>query len=67
MPFEQAKLLHDEAMKLGKAWGSDGRTATYAGTGVGLVNEVKGAGEIIKQVRDGCESILKSSIEATST
>lgn len=67
LPFEKAKLLHDEAMNLGKAWGADGRTATYAGTGVGLVKEVKGAGDIIKQVRDGCESILKSSVEATNT
>ncbi|KAE9973491.1 hypothetical protein EG328_004391 [Venturia inaequalis] len=67
MPFEQAKVLHDEAIELGKAWGSNGRTATYAGTGVGLVNEVKGAGDIIKQVREGCENIMKSSIEAMRT
>ncbi|QDS75119.1 hypothetical protein FKW77_007438 [Venturia effusa] len=66
LSYEQVKLLHDEALRFDQAWGPNGRTATYAGTGVGLVNEVKSAGEIIKQVRDGCESILKSSLEVTS-
>jgi nitronate monooxygenase len=67
VPFEQTKRLHDEALKLDKAWGFEGRTATYAGTGIGLVKEVKGAGEIIKEVRNGFEDVLKVVQEATIT
>lgn len=67
MSFARIKLLHDEAIGLDKAWGADGRTATYAGTGVGLVREVKSAGEIIKQVREGCRDVLKASCEVTDT
>jgi nitronate monooxygenase len=64
-PFEQTKRLHDEALKLDKAWGFEGRTATYAGTGIGLVKEVKGAGEIINEVRNGFKDVLKFVQETT--
>jgi nitronate monooxygenase len=67
VPFEQTKKLHDEALKLDKAWGFDGRTATYAGTGIGLVKEIKGAREIIKEVRDGFKDVLKATQEAVNT
>jgi nitronate monooxygenase len=60
--FEEMKRLHDEALTKGEeAWGEkDGRTATYAGTGVGLIKEVKGAGDIVKEIRDGVRGILRT-------
>jgi len=65
MPFEKNKTLHDEAMKKGpEAWGErEGRTATYVGTAVGLIREVKPAGVVVKEVRDEAGRLL----EATST
>jgi nitronate monooxygenase len=37
--------------------------ATYAGTGIGLVKEVKGAGEIVDEVRDGLRKVFRVSNE----
>ena len=45
--FEELKRRHDELLnrkKENKTWGPQGRTATYAGAGVGLVKDVKTAG-----------------------
>ncbi|OJJ88754.1 nitronate monooxygenase [Aspergillus glaucus CBS 516.65] len=51
--FDELKRLHDEAQAKGDAgWGPEGRLATYAGAGVGLVGEVLDAGEIVERVRD---------------
>jgi nitronate monooxygenase len=59
MPFEKNKMLHMEAMKKGsEAWGDQGRTATYAGTGIGLVREVKSAETIVKEMRNGIGDVL---------
>ncbi|KAL4919224.1 hypothetical protein BDW62DRAFT_179699 [Aspergillus aurantiobrunneus] len=53
-PFEALKKLHDEALKAGDAgWGFEGRLATYAGASVGLVNDVRGAEEIVFDCREG--------------
>lgn len=59
--FDELKMRHEESLKAGDAaWGrEEGRTATYAGMGVGLVNEVKGAGEIVEEVREEARGILK--------
>jgi nitronate monooxygenase len=61
LKFEENQKLYKEAMKLGEAgWGSeDGRMATYAGTVVGLVNEIDGAGEVVKKVRGGVLEVAK--------
>jgi nitronate monooxygenase len=60
MGFEEIKNLHAEAVGRGNdAWGEKGRTATYAGTGVGLVREVKGADEIVREVREGIVGVLE--------
>lgn len=49
---EELKEKFDLAMQMGDdAWGENGRATTYAGTGVGLVREVKGAGEIVEEMR----------------
>jgi nitronate monooxygenase len=65
MSFEQNKELHDSAIKRGEdAWGEEhGRTATYAGTGVGLVKDAKPAAKIVKEVRDGVKIVLGNTME----
>jgi nitronate monooxygenase len=58
--FDELKVLHDEAQKTGDAgWGPEGRLATYAGAGVGLVHDVRGAQDIVAGVRDEATAILK--------
>lgn len=53
------KALHDEAMRTGNVgWGPEGRLTTYAGTGVGLVKEVKTAREIVQEIQRDASEIL---------
>ena len=61
MELEENRRLHDEAMKKGaEAWGEEkGRTATYAGTGVGLIKEVNSAGEVVEEMRNGIGEVLE--------
>lgn len=60
MSIEENKRLYDEALKKGDdGWGQKARLATYAGSGVGLVGEVKSAKEITEEVREGAKLILK--------
>jgi len=64
MSFEQNKALHDEAIKRGEeAWGENGRTATYAGTGIGLVREVKPAREIVTEIREEISQRLDGALQ----
>lgn len=52
VPFDELKKRHDEAQKKGDAgWGPEGRLATYAGAGVGLVGGVQDAGVIVERTR----------------
>ncbi|KAK4160213.1 hypothetical protein QBC43DRAFT_293261 [Cladorrhinum sp. PSN259] len=59
--FDELKRRHDEILEKGddSAWGKEGRTATYAGMGVGLVRELKGAGQIAEGVREEAKEIIK--------
>jgi nitronate monooxygenase len=58
--FERNRELYKEAVGKGEqGWGDQGRMATYAGTGIGLVREVKGAGEIVEEVRSGIGKVLR--------
>ncbi|KAF2185032.1 inosine monophosphate dehydrogenase [Zopfia rhizophila CBS 207.26] len=60
MTDEENKELYEQEMKKGDAgWGVDGRMTTYAGTGVGLVREVKSAREIMEEVREGIEGVVE--------
>jgi nitronate monooxygenase len=60
MPDEENEALYKEAMQLGdQGWGPEGRMTTYAGTGVGLVREVKSVKDIVKELQDGSLEILK--------
>lgn len=61
VPFDELKKRHDEAAKSGDAgWGPDGRLATYVGSAVGLVRDVKPAGEIISATREEATGIFHS-------
>ncbi|KAJ5774356.1 Aldolase-type TIM barrel [Penicillium paradoxum] len=58
--FEELKRLHDEAAKSGdKGWGPEGRLATYAGASVGLIHDVKDAGDIVRGVREDSSEIIQ--------
>ncbi|KAI6817206.1 inosine monophosphate dehydrogenase [Hortaea werneckii] len=60
MSVEENKRLYEEALKKGDAgWGDKGRLTTYAGTGVGLVREVKSAASITEEVREDGARVLK--------
>lgn len=59
MDDEENKRLYQEEMGKGdKGWGEQARMTAYAGSGVGLVREVKGAGEIVKEVREGVVRLM---------
>lgn len=65
MAFEENKALHEDAMKKGEhAWGESGRTATYAGTNVGLIKDVQPAGDIVQSIRDGLGGVLRHADDA---
>lgn len=60
MSDEQNRLLYQEETKKGdEGWGPGGRMTTYAGTGVGLVKDVKSAGDIVRSVSQQAEEILQ--------
>ncbi|KAI4120998.1 MAG: hypothetical protein LQ338_006621 [Usnochroma carphineum] len=59
--FEELKRRHDEALKMGDSgWGPDGRLATYAGASVGLIHEVRDAGDIVREVQEDALDRIRS-------
>lgn len=63
--FEELKKRHDEAAKTGDSgWGPEGRLATYAGASVGLIHDVKPAGDIVREVQaDALERIRLANVK----
>ena len=60
MDEDENKKLYGEAMGKGDAgWDIDGRMTAYAGSAVGLVKEVKGAGDVVREVREGARAVLE--------
>ncbi|CEN60102.1 hypothetical protein ASPCAL02543 [Aspergillus calidoustus] len=60
MSDEENKALYEEELKKGDlGWGPDARLTTYAGTGVGLVNETLRAAEIIANVIQKAQDIIR--------
>jgi len=60
MSFEENKKLHDEALKKGNdGWGANARLTTYAGTGVGLVRDVKPAANVTREVRENAACAME--------
>ena len=59
--FEELKRRHDEALKMGDSgWGPEGRLATYAGACVGLIHEVRDAGDIIRETQEDALERIRS-------
>ncbi|KAK4561220.1 hypothetical protein LTR86_005175 [Recurvomyces mirabilis] len=61
--IDEIRHRHAEAVKMdSQGFGIDGkgRAAMWAGTGVGLVREEMGAGEIVEEVRRGVQQVLDS-------
>lgn len=57
---EENQRLYEEAMKLGdEGWGVKGRITTYAGTGVGLVRDIKAAKDIVEDVRSRAKLVAE--------
>lgn len=60
MSFEENKRRYDEALETGdEGWGEKARLTTYAGTGIGLVKDVKPAAEITRDVREDANRVMK--------
>jgi nitronate monooxygenase len=60
MSNEENRELYKEATKLGDdGWGPEGRMTTYAGTGIGLIDKVMPAEEIVKEVQNEALEVLE--------
>ncbi|OAX84487.1 hypothetical protein ACJ72_01158 [Emergomyces africanus] len=57
---ENQRLYKEEMAKGDAGWGQTGRMTTYAGTGIGLVREVKSAEEIVRGVVAEAREILEA-------
>lgn len=62
--IEEVRRLHAEATEDGDGqmgFGVDGqgRAAMWAGTGVGMIKSVRGAGEIVREMREGTARVLR--------
>lgn len=55
---DNKRLYEAEMQKGDEGWGIQARLCTYAGSAVGLVREVKGAGAIVEEVREGARVLL---------
>lgn len=63
MPDRENIKLYKSELTLGdSAWGLHGRMVTYAGTGVGLVRQVKSAADIVSEVRDGAAKAIQCAV-----
>lgn len=57
---ENTRLYREEMRKGDEGWREHGgRMTAYAGSGVGLVKEVRPAGEVVREVREGVVGVLE--------
>ncbi|KAL2065270.1 hypothetical protein VTL71DRAFT_2939 [Oculimacula yallundae] len=62
--FEKNQALFQEALTKGdEGWGEDGRLTTYAGTGIGLIRDVKPAEEIVYEAQKLARNALRTAEE----
>ena len=60
MSEKDNKRLYEKEMQKGDGgWGAQARMTTYAGSGIGLVKSVKGARDIVIEVREGVTAVLR--------
>ena len=58
---DENKNLYVEALRKGdRGWGEQGRLTAYAGTGVGLIKDVKSAQEILEEIKSSAARIQSS-------
>lgn len=63
MSDDENRQLYEEEMQKGdQGWGAEGRMTTYAGTGVGLVREVKSAEGILQELSTDAMLALKKTV-----
>lgn len=68
MGEDENRKLYEEAVTQGDAgWGDSGRMTTYAGTGVGLIREVKPARDIVEEVRNDAKLHLQAASSRFAT
>lgn len=64
---DENKRLYEVALQNGdQGWGERGRLTAYAGSGVGLVKEIKPAQDIIEEVRRDASEVFARLIKAPS-
>lgn len=64
---DETKRQYAKALQMGdKGWGEQGRLTAYAGTGVGLIKDVKSARDILDEVRTSVDRIQSSLFQASS-
>lgn len=56
---ENKKLYETDLQKGDQGWGVQARLCTYAGSAVGLVKELKAAGDIVTEVREGARKLVE--------
>lgn len=64
---EQQQQQEDRGQKEDEAWGEKGRLTMYAGTGIGLITEIKEAGDVVREIRDGVREILQGAASLVDT
>jgi nitronate monooxygenase len=62
---ENVALYMSELAQGDSAWGLHGRMVTYAGTGVGLIRQVKPAADIVSEVRSSAGKALRRAVEVS--
>ena len=61
IPEDETKREYQDALKTpSTGYGEKGRLVSYAGTGIGLVTEVKSAREIVEETRRGVVQVIES-------
>jgi nitronate monooxygenase len=64
MPDHENVALYKSELAAGdSAWGLHGRMVTYAGTGVGLVRQVKPAADIVSEVQNSASKVIQRIVE----
>lgn len=64
MPDDENVALYKSELAAGdSAWGLHGRMVTYAGTGVGLVRQVKPAADIVREVQNSASKVIQRIVE----
>lgn len=66
LPIDEIRELHAKAIAADdKGWGDSRRAAVWSGTGVGLVNEVLPAADIVYEIREGVKKVFRHAADAS--